>query len=68
MSDADTRGRRRAGRRPAQNDEAHKPAPARSLAYRHLLNPYEPLKVFSADHIAAMHEAALDAFGRVLHL
>ncbi len=31
----------------------------RTRAYRQLVNPYEPLRVFSDDQVAAMHEAAL---------
>jgi trimethylamine--corrinoid protein Co-methyltransferase len=31
----------------------------RTRAYRHLRNPFEPLKVFSDDQVAAIHEAAL---------
>jgi trimethylamine--corrinoid protein Co-methyltransferase len=32
----------------------------RTRSYRHLRNPFEPLKVFSDDQVAAIHEAALD--------
>jgi trimethylamine--corrinoid protein Co-methyltransferase len=31
----------------------------RTRTYRHLRNPFEPLKVFSEDQVAAIHEAAL---------
>ena len=31
----------------------------RTRSYRHLANPFEPLKVFSDDQVAAIHEAAL---------
>ncbi|MBV8306381.1 MAG: trimethylamine methyltransferase, partial [Gammaproteobacteria bacterium] len=31
----------------------------RSLRYRNLLNPFDPVTVFSADHIESMHVAAL---------
>jgi trimethylamine--corrinoid protein Co-methyltransferase len=45
-------------RRPARatNTEA---AVDRSRSYRHLTNPFEPLKVFSDDEVASIHEAAL---------
>ena len=49
---------RRARRRPA-SVESTEPVPERTRAYRHMVNPFEPLKVFSDDHIAAIHEAAL---------
>jgi trimethylamine---corrinoid protein Co-methyltransferase len=59
-------------RRPAQ------PAPARQrrcqprrlrphAPYRHLRNPFEPLKVFSDDQVAAIHEAALVMLGDAGH-
>ncbi len=48
---------RRARRRPtAEKTEA---APVRSHAYRQMVNPFTPLKIFSDDHIQAIHEAAL---------
>ena len=31
----------------------------RTRPYRHLRNPFTPLKVFSEDQVAAIHEAAL---------
>jgi trimethylamine---corrinoid protein Co-methyltransferase len=49
---------RRPRRRPAAAGAAE-PAVDRSRGYRHLTNPFEPLKVFSDDHVAAIHEAAL---------
>jgi len=33
--------------------------PASTSAYRHLLNPYEPIKALSTDHVAHLHSAAL---------
>ena len=33
--------------------------PARGVNYRNLKNPFPPMKAFSDDHIAAMHDAAL---------
>jgi trimethylamine--corrinoid protein Co-methyltransferase len=55
MSDqpADRRPRRRA------TGVAGSAAHDRTRAYRQLVNPYEPLRVFSDDHVAAIHEAAL---------
>src|ERR1700722_11592503 len=35
------------------------PVVDRSRAYRHLVNPFEPLKVFSDDQVEAIHQAAL---------
>jgi trimethylamine---corrinoid protein Co-methyltransferase len=49
-------GRRR--RRPAAGENTHAIFD-RSGAYRHLRNPFTPLKVFSDDQVAAMHDAAL---------
>src|ERR1700685_4741119 len=49
---------RRSRRRPGSAEVSHaifdRPRP-----YRHLKNPFTPLKVFSEDQVAAMHEAAL---------
>ena len=58
MTDSPETSPRRPRRRAAPAD-AVEPAPERSRAYRHLTNPFEPLKVFSADQVEAMHEAAL---------
>jgi trimethylamine---corrinoid protein Co-methyltransferase len=52
----ETLGRRR--RRPA-NAEASHAVFDRTSSYRHLRNPFTPMKVFSDDQVAAMHEAAL---------
>jgi trimethylamine---corrinoid protein Co-methyltransferase len=49
-------GRRR--RRPAAGENTHAIFD-RTGAYRHLRNPFTPLKVFSDDQVAAMHDAAL---------
>ena len=59
MSEVETtQARRGTGRR--RPPAAAAPAiPDRSLAYRHITNPYEPLRVFSADQVASMHVAAL---------
>jgi trimethylamine---corrinoid protein Co-methyltransferase len=46
------RSRRRSSTPVAGSDD-------RSGSYRHLENPFEPLKVFSGDHVAALHSAAL---------
>ena len=34
-------------------------SPPRQSRYRHLVNPFEPMKVFSDDQIAAIHASAL---------
>jgi trimethylamine---corrinoid protein Co-methyltransferase len=50
------------GRRSRRRPAADTPAASqfdRSKSYRHLRNPFEPLKVFSDDQVAAIHEAAL---------
>ena len=36
----------------------------RSSRYRNLVNPFEPIRIFSADQIASMHAAALDMLER----
>ena len=50
---------RRGGRRRATRERSVGAAPARSVNYRQLRNPFPPMDVFSADRIAAMHETAL---------
>jgi trimethylamine--corrinoid protein Co-methyltransferase len=59
MSDLEARAARRGRRRPGA-PESLAAAPDRSLGYRHLENPFEPLRVFSDDQIQAIHGAALD--------
>ena len=58
MTESGDRVERRPRRRPA-GAAAAEPAVDRSRGYRHLTNPFEPLKVFYDDHVAAIHEAAL---------
>ncbi len=58
MTESADRVERRPRRRPA-SAAAALPAVDRTLAYRHLTNPFEPLKVFSDDQVATIHEAAL---------
>ncbi len=41
------------------------PAARREVNYRNLRNPFPPMDVFSADRIAAMHDAALDVLERL---
>jgi trimethylamine--corrinoid protein Co-methyltransferase len=60
MTDLETRAARRTGRRRGPASESAAPGPARSAAYRHLENPFEPLRVFSDDQIGALHNGALD--------
>src|SRR5271165_906368 len=49
---------RRNRRRPSSADVSHAIFD-RTRPYRHLRNPFQPLKVFSDDQVAAIHEAAL---------
>jgi trimethylamine---corrinoid protein Co-methyltransferase len=49
---------RRSRRRPAGNEVSHAVVD-RTRAYRHLRNPFTPMKVFSDDQVGAIHEAAL---------
>jgi trimethylamine---corrinoid protein Co-methyltransferase len=58
MSERGDRVERRGRRRPP-GAAPTEPAVERSRAYRHLRNPFEPLKVFSDDQVAAIHQAAL---------
>ena len=59
MNESGERVARRGRRRPGAA-ESGPAAPDRSLTYRHLENPFEPLRVFSDDQIEALHQAALD--------
>ena len=52
-----TRSERRSRRRPAAEEQSRKPE--RALAYRQLVNPFAPLRVFSEDQVEEMHQAAL---------
>jgi len=38
--------------------------PPRSLRYRHLVNPFEPVRIFSAEQVESMHLAALGILER----
>jgi trimethylamine--corrinoid protein Co-methyltransferase len=58
MSERADRVERRGRRRPAPAAPAEA-AGERARGYRHLTNPFEPLKVFSDDEVAAIHAAAL---------
>jgi len=51
------RSERRPRRRPGAEEQS--PRPDRALAYRQLVNPFTPLRVFSDDHVEEMHQAAL---------
>ncbi len=57
MSERGDRVERKGRRRPA-GAASLEPAIDRTRSYRHLTNPFEPLKVFSDDHVAAIHDAA----------
>ena len=60
MNESETRaGHRTTGRRRSAASASMAPAPERSRSYRHLENPFEPLRVFSDDQVGALHEAAL---------
>jgi trimethylamine--corrinoid protein Co-methyltransferase len=58
MKQPDETPGRRSRRRPGTADVSHAVFD-RTRPYRHLRNPFEPLKVFSEDQVAAIHEAAL---------
>ena len=58
MTERGDRVERRPRRRGGAGGPAE-PAVDRSRSYRHLTNPFEPLKVFSDDAVAAIHAAAL---------
>jgi len=45
-------------RRDSQKSGAADPV-SRSVRYRHLVNPFEPVRIFSADQVESMHLAAL---------
>ena len=51
----------RKGRKARQADDA----PKRKTDYRNLKNPFPPMKAFSDDHIAKMHEAAPDTLENI---
>ncbi len=51
-------GRARRGRRRAQEGEAAEAKP-RSLRYRHLVNPFPPVRLFSDDQVESIHRTAL---------
>ncbi len=57
MTVENTGGRR--NRRPRSGAAPEAPPPDRSRAYRHLQNPFTPLRVFSDDQVASLHAAAL---------
>ena len=40
------------------------PAVERSTRYRHLVNPFEPVRIFSEDQVESMHQAALGILER----
>ncbi len=58
MTTRDDQAGRRGRRRPGAADNSHATID-RSRSYRRLRNPFAPLKVFSDDQVASMHEAAL---------
>src|ERR1700676_2914052 len=58
MKQPDETQGRRSRRRPSSADVSHAVFD-RTRSYRHLRNPFVPLKVFSDDQVAAVHDAAL---------
>ena len=58
---ANAPARQRRGRRGRSGDGATAAAdrPARKVDYRRLVNPFEPVRVYSEDQIAAIHDMAL---------
>jgi trimethylamine--corrinoid protein Co-methyltransferase len=56
VSDITPKAERRVRRRGTTQGAA---PPSRALAYRHIANPFEPLRIFSDDQVEAMHRAAL---------
>ena len=58
MKEREEQSGRRNRRRPGAAEVSHAVFD-RTRSYRHLRNPFEPLRVFSDDQVAAMHEAAL---------
>src|SRR5215470_1904619 len=60
MSDTSTRTARPRRREAARASAA----PERTLRYRHLVNPFEPVRIFSDDQVESMHQAALGILER----
>jgi len=57
MTEREERGARRGRRRPGA--EVSHAIFDRTSSYRHLVNPFEPMRVFSDDEVNSIHEAAL---------
>jgi len=57
MITGEPRADRRPRRRTASDNAANQAA--RSERYRRLVNPFEPIRIFSEDQVEAMHQAAL---------
>ncbi len=62
MTNPETTARSRPRRREAPRGGTQ--TGERSARYRHLLNPFEPVRIFSADQIESMHQAALGILER----
>jgi trimethylamine---corrinoid protein Co-methyltransferase len=58
MNESSEQTGRRSRRRPAATENKHAIVD-RTRSYRHLRNPFQPLRVFSDDQVAAIHDAAL---------
>lgn len=59
MNQTETAGTRRTGRRRPSPAGAGAAPVERSRAYRRLVNPFEPMRIYSDDQVAAIHDAAL---------
>lgn len=59
MNHPETGGTRRPGRRRAAAPVGGAAPVGRSRAYRHIVNPFEPLRIYSDDQVCAIHDAAL---------
>jgi trimethylamine--corrinoid protein Co-methyltransferase len=63
MITGETRADRRPRRRTASDQAANQAA--RNERYRRLVNPFEPIRIFSEDQVEAMHQAALRILERI---
>jgi trimethylamine--corrinoid protein Co-methyltransferase len=59
MNEPESSGARRVGRRRPVAAPVGGPVVERSRAYRRMVNPFEPPRIYSDDQVAAIHQAAL---------
>jgi len=59
MNEPESSGARRVGRRRPVAAPTGGPVVERSRAYRRMVNPFEPPRIYSDDQVAAIHQAAL---------